>query len=386
MNEFRKELEENILPFWIEKMEDKKNGGFFGRIDGDGVIHSTAPKGAVLNTRLLWTFSAAYRVLRNPVYLQMAERSFQYIVDYFIDKKNGGVYWELDYQGKVLSSKKQTYAQGFALYGFSEYYRACGNPKALDLAKEFFFLIEKKCRDKKAGGYWEAFTEDWNVIEDMRLSDKDANECKTMNTHLHVLEPYTNLCRIWDSKELREAQREMIVVFTDKILDKQSGHLNLFFDDNWTLKSETVSYGHDIEASWLLMEAAEVLGDAKLIDQVKPLSLKIADASAEGLELNGSMIYEKTGSHLDYHRHWWVQAEAIVGFMYAWRHSGEDEYRNKAFATWRYIQKYLVDSLGGEWFLMRDKEENLEIHEDKAGFWKCSYHNSRMCLEMIENF
>ena len=289
--EIKRELVENILPYWINKAQDTENGGFYGKIDGSDAVHYNANKGAVLNARILWTFSAAYRILKNPAYLLMAERAFDYIVNFFIDTVYGGVFWELDAKGRPVNRKKQVYAQGFAIYGFSEYYRATGNQKALELAREFFFLIEEKCCDKNLGGYFEAFTENWEPIEDMRLSDKDANEKKTMNTHLHILEPYTNLYRVWNDARLKNAQEKLICVFTKHIVNNETHHLNLFFDENWNVKSSAVSYGHDIEASWLLFEAAQVLGNDELIGEVKNLSLKIADAASEGLEPDGSMVY-----------------------------------------------------------------------------------------------
>lgn len=382
---FKDELENNILAFWINKMQDHENGGFYGRIDGNNTLQPHANKGIVLNARILWTFSAAYRILKKPEYLEMAKRAFEYINRFFIDKKNGGVYWEIDYKGNPVNNKKQTYAQGFALYGFSEFYRATGEAQALELAKDFFYLLEK-CHDDKLGGYLEAYTEDWQPIADMRLSDKDANEKKTMNTHLHVLEPYTNLCRIWDSPELRIAQRRLINIFTDKILDQSNFHLNLFFDEHWNIKSPAISYGHDIEASWLLYEAVEVLGDKDMLFQIKDLSLAIADAAAEGLQSDGSLVYEYKDGHRDLERHWWVQAEGIVGYMYAFKNSKKAAYLTYAKLLWKYTQANIVDRNEGEWIWSRLPDGTMNTKDDKAGFWKCPYHNSRMCLEMIEHF
>ena len=397
-SELHKELVENILPYWMEKFLDKENGGFYGQIDGREQLHRQANKGAILNARILWTFSAAYRVIKNPEYLVIAERAYQYILDKFIDKEKGGVFWELDYLGKPVNTKKQAYAQGFALYGFSEFYRATGNPEALEWAKNFFYLIEKYCYDSQKGGYFEAFTRDWQPIDDMRLSEKDANEKKTMNTHLHILEPYTNLMRIWKTPETVNALRNLIHVFTDKILNKKTNHLNLFFDENWECKSTEISYGHDIEASWLIFEAAEVLGDEELINRLKPVCLNIANAAYEGLQTDGSLIYEAAPLspltccgeeswegflHLDSNRHWWVQAEAVVGSAYACKISGDAAYLQKARHTWDYIKNYIIDRENGEWFWSAYPDGQPNRKDDKAGFWKCPYHNARMCLEVM---
>lgn len=385
MKGFENELTNNILPFWIGKMQDDTHGGFYGCIDGNNILHEKANKGAILNCRILWTFSTAYRICRNPQYLTIAKRAFDYIQNHFIDKEYGGVVWELDYRGNPINMKKQIYVQGFALYGFSEYYRSTGDKAALDLAKNFFYLIEEH-KDKKWGGYAEAYTRDWKPIDDMRLSEKDANEKKTMNTHLHILEPYTNLCRIWNSPQLKTAQRELIEIFTQQILDNNTYHLNLFFAENWERKSTVISYGHDIEAAWLLYEAAEVLGDKTLLEKMKALSLKITDAASEGLRPDGSLIYERDGDHTDCERHWWVQAESVVGFMYAYKNSGKSTYKEKALNAWNYIRENLIDDEEGEWYWSRLDDRTINRNENKAGFWKCPYHNGRMCMEMIENF
>ena len=380
--EFETELTTNILPFWINKTQDNENGGFYGRIDGNDVIYKEANKGAIMNARILWTFSVAYRMFKQPVYLEMATRAYNYLNEFFIDTMWGGVFWELDSAGNPINRKKQLYAQAFALFGYSEYYRTTGEEFALEQAKEIFLLLDQ-CYDRNLGGYFEAFSDKWSYIEDMRLSKKDANERKTMNTHLHIMESFTNLCCVWDDERVKKALENIINTFTERILDKQTNHLNLFFDKNWSLKSSTVSYGHDIEAAWLLYEAAKVLGKKELIDSIKEVTLKIIDASLEGLESDGGMIYEKTDGIVDTERHWWVQAEAVIGLMYAWKISGNITYREKAFKVWEYIKRYIIDYENGEWFWGCYPDGKPNRKDDKAGFWKCCYHNGRMCMEMI---
>lgn len=385
MKGFRQEIEGNILPFWINQMLDLDNGGFYGRIDGMGTLDKKATKGIVLNARILWTFSAAYRVLKNSIYLEIAKRAYNYIKEYFIDDNYGGVFWELDYKGRVVDSKKQTYAQGFTLYAFSEYFRATGDNEALKLSIEFFETIERY-KDKVNGGYFEAFQADWSPISDMRLSEKDANEKKSMNTHLHILEPYTNLLHIWKSPELYNAQTDLISLFCEKIINRNGFYQNLFFDENWTVKSEMISFGHDIESSWLLLEAAEVLSNQEIKNKVLVNSLNLANSAQKGLLPDGSLAYEIEKNTLDSERHWWVQAEGVVGFMYAYKYSGNNTYKDIACNLWEYIEKEIVDDVKGEWYWSRLPDGNVNKKEDKAGFWKCPYHNSRMCLEMIENF
>jgi mannobiose 2-epimerase len=384
--EVKKEITQNILPFWSTEMADTKNSGFVGRIDGNGTVYPQADKGCVMNARILWTFSSAYRVLDYPEYLKQATIAKDYILKYFFDKEFGGTYWLINHKGQMVDGKKQIYAQAFVIYALVEYYRVTEDEICLQKAIELFGLIEKYSFDTKLGGYFEAFNREWGEIGDLRLSDKDFNEKKTMNTHLHVLEAYTNLYRVWEHDSLKQQLIRLIHDFTDRIIDNKTHHLILFFDEHWNTKSEIVSYGHDIEASWLLYEAAHVLGDETLINKVKPLCLKVADAACEGFMPDGSMIYEKhndTG-HIESDRHWWVQAESVVGFLNAYELSGKTVYFDKAIATWDYIKANIIDKQKGEWFWSADEKKKPNLKDDKAGFWKCPYHNGRMCLEIIE--
>lgn len=381
--ELYRELLDDILPYWMKKMPDDINGGFYGRIDGEEQVQPFAGKGAILNARILWTFSAAYRLEEDLGYLDMAERAFEYIQNFFIDKKYGGVYWELDYKGNPLNRRKQMYAQGFALYGFSEFYRATGRPEALEEAKNIFNLIESQAFDPKYGGYIEALDENWHIIDDMRLSAREDNAPKTMNTHLHILEPYTNLLRVWKDPALIKAQTRLINVFCDHIVNARTKHLGLYFDWEWNSQYDDVSYGHDIEASWLLCEAAEVLGDPDLIEKVNKLSIEMIEASYEGLQPDGSMIYEKTNDgHTNTDRQWWVQAETIVGSYHAWQRSGDEKYLTVAENCWEYVKEHLLDRTNGEWVWGAYADGTPDHKDDKAGFWKCPYHNSRMCMEI----
>ncbi len=385
--EVKDELVNNILPFWSEKMPDIENGGFFGRIDGSDHIHNDADKGCVLNARILWTFSSAFRVLKNPDYLKTAERSKDYLLEYFFDDKYGGVYWLLDQKGNMKDGKKQIYAQAFAIYGLTEYYRVTNDKICLERAIDLFHLIEKFSYDTQLGGYFEAFSREWGQIDDLRLSAKDANEKKTMNTHLHILEAYTNLYRIWKNDSLRKQLRKLIENFTDKIVNLKTYNLNMFFDEEWNDKTDLVSYGHNIESSWLIYDAAQVLGDEEISENVKKICLRIAEKSMEGLMGDGSMIYEKffDSDRIDTDRHWWVQAETVVGFLNAYHLTGREEFLNISLAEWRFIKANLIDRQNGEWHWSVNQNLQANLKEDKAGFWKCPYHNSRMCLEIIES-
>ena len=388
---FKKEMQDvltgNILPFWINNMVDRENGGFYGRIDGHGNLHADAEKGGILNARILWTFSAAYRVLGKSEYLEMATRAKDYIIAHFIDREYGGTYWSLDYKGNPKDTKKQFYAIGFMIYGLSEYVRATGDKEALDYAIQLFECIEEHSLDVIYNGYIEACTREWGEIADMRLSDLDANYPKSQNTHLHIIEPYANLYRVWKDERLEKALRNMINIFTDKILNPETNHLDLFFEKDWTRGAGHLeSYGHDIECSWLMHEAALVLGDAEVLKKVEEIVPLVAKASEKGLNPDGSMIHEAnldTG-HVDDDLHWWVQAEAVVGFYNIYQHFGDESALDKSLQCWQYIKDNLIDYEGGEWYWSRRPDGTLNLDDDKAGFWKCPYHNGRMCLEIIE--
>lgn len=374
-----------IMDYWIKNTPDELFGGFAGCIDEHEQVVAGAPKGSVLNTRILWSFAAAYNLRKDSEYLKYAERAYRYIVNHFIDREYAGIYWTVDYEGNPLDTKKQVYAIAFTIYGLSEYYIASGDEDAKMLAISLYSLLVDKSFDSKKTGYFEAFTREWRPIEDLRLSEKDANEQKTMNTHLHVLEAYTNLYRIWQVGELKEQIVKLINNFLDHFIDPETNHLRLFFDENWHSKSTLVSYGHDIEATWLLQEAAEVIADAVLLEKVKKINLKIAEATIEGLDADGGLWYEyePADDHLIKQKHWWPQAEAMVGFFNAWQISNDDKYFDISLKNWDFVQKKILDLQNGEWIWGVDEYGSPMPNEDKAGLWKCPYHNSRACIELI---
>ena len=381
-NSFLNELERNILPFWMDRMTDPA-GGFRGRIDGHGNPVNGAEKGAILNSRILWTFSAAARMLGRKEYLETAAMAYSQIKDLFTDREYGGVFWSLDPDGTPRDTKKQFYAIAFAIYGLSEYYRVTGEEEALELAKSFYRCIEEHSFDASHNGYSEACGRDWSPIGDVRLSDKDQNDSKTMNTHLHILEGYTNLYRVWKDEGLRDRLKNLIVIFTRRIM-QDDGHLGLFFGDDWEPHSTMVSYGHDIEASWLLREAAEVLGDPLVMEEVNSASSKTAEASMEGWSPEGGMVYEydPASGHRDDDRHWWVQAETVVGCVDRFGLTGDRIWLERAGMEWKFIRENLI-SPDGEWYWSVREDGSLNLADDRAGFWKCPYHNGRMCLEML---
>jgi mannobiose 2-epimerase len=377
---------DNIITYWQKYTQDNVNGGFLGKIDNDNLVTANAPKGSVLNARILWSFSAAYNLKPDAGCLAMAHRAYEYICKYFIDAEFGGVYWSVDFEGSKLDTKKQVYASAFTIYALSEYYLASGLAEVKEQAISLYHLLVDKSYDPDKTGYMEAFTRDWQPIGDLRLSAKDANEKKTMNTHLHVLEAYTNLYRIWPDVVLKRQIETLIDNFSDRFIDAETNHLILFFDEDWNPKSNTVSYGHDIEATWLLLEAAEVIKDAERVDHVKKICVKIANATVEGLDADGGLWYEyePAEDHLVKEKHWWVQAEAMVGFFNAWQISGDQKCLELSLANWAFVKNKIVDHQNREWFWGILADGSIMPYEDKVGLWKCPYHNSRACIEIIK--
>ncbi len=382
--ELHQELK-SILTYWMGNAIDETNGGFYGRIDNNNIIYKDAAKGSVLNSRILWSFSAAYNLTNNQPYLQIAERAFSYLLQYFVDAANGGVYWTVDAKGKPLDTKKQFYALSFAVYGLSEFAKCSGNEDAKEQAISLYKTIVDKSYDREYGGYIEALSIDWKEQQDLRLSDKDANEKKSMNTHLHILEGFANLYTIWPDMELKKRIEELISIFLNHIVDKNNHHLVLFFDEKWTPRSDIFSYGHDIEAAWLIQEAAEIIGDQALIKKSKVLGLQLANATFEGLDTDGGLWYEYEcdKKHLIQEKHWWPQSEAMIGFYNAWQITGGENYLEKSIASWQFVKDHILDKNNGEWF-WGVKAHYEVMEEDKAGLWKCPYHNSRACMELIK--
>ncbi|MBB3697065.1 AGE family epimerase/isomerase [Flammeovirga yaeyamensis] len=384
----KKELQEGILAYWMEHTIDTKNGGFFGQITYDNQVIENADKGAIMHARILWTFAAAYNQLKDKKYLEICDYAYDYIVNHFLDKEKGGVFWMVNYRGEVVDSKKQVYANAFVIYAFAEYAMAKRTDAPLQLAMDIFDKIEEHAFDQKLNGYFEAYSKDWVLLEDLRLSDKDKNEKKTNNTHLHILEAYTTLYKATKNARVGHQLHNLITLFLDQILDTETYHFKLFFDENWQLKSDEISYGHDIEGAWLIQEAAEALGDITLLERVKLAANKIADVTiAEGIAEDGAIVNEGNPEGItDTDRHWWPQVEAMVGFINSYENTGDEKYYEVALKLWEYTMENIVNIAHGEWWWRVDENNVPNLEEDKVGPWKAPYHNGRACLEGIRRF
>jgi cellobiose epimerase len=384
LKSIEQELQGNLLPFWRERSLDRAGGGFIAEMANDGTLREDAPKGLILNTRLLWTFSALYRELGDERDRELARRAYDYLQQYFRDPDYGGYVWQVDPDGQPLEVTKKIYGQAFCVYALSEYHRATGDADALRSAAETCNLIELHAHDARFGGYIEVLGADWSPVTDLRLSDKDMNVAKSMNNHLHVLEAYTTLHSVWPNPVVAGRLRELIRLFDERIMTP-SGHFDLFFDEQWKVRSDSYTYGHDIEGAWLLCEAAMALGGKELEAQVSKRAVEVARAVyREGLDLEGGLVYEgRNGKVIDTSREWWPQAEAMVGFWNVYRLTKEAGFAEAVARLWAFIEKRMVDRVHGEWFWRVRADGSVDEREPKVSEWKDPYHATRMCLEMM---
>jgi len=381
----RLELEQNLVPFWLRYAADYDRGGFIGAMSNELIVDAEADKGLILNARLLWTFSAAYQFNGDLRFRYLAERAYAYLEQCFWDRQYGGMVWRVNATGEMVDWQKKIYGQAFTLYAWTEYFRAFQVQSALEHAIALFRAIEQYSLDDEHAGYIEVCQRDWSVAEAARLSPKDMAAKKSMNNHLHLLEAYSNLHRAWPNDQLRRQLRGLIGIFEQRILCRKNSHLNHFFDAAWEPQSHSYTFGHDIEGSWLLWEAAQVLGDQDVADSVRDMVLRLARVTlAQGLDRDGGLFYEGQGGQVtDHNKEWWPQAEALVGFLNAYELSEDREFYQAAQAVWTFIQEYVVDREHGEWFWRVDRMGQPDPAEPKISEWKSPYHNVRACLEAI---
>lgn len=385
LEEIKNELTGHIIPFW-NRLRDNENGGFKGYMDSDLNVDEKGEKGVILHSRILWFYSNAYMELKDAALLDNARHAYEFLTKYCVDKEYGGVYWSVNYDGSVKDDIKHTYCQAFFVYALASYYRASGDKEALKLAYEVFELIEEHSTDDVA--YLEKLSRDWKTeLANDELSENGLMADKTMNTVLHLMEAYTELYLADRGTRVLERLKFQLEVTYDKIFDKQGSKLLVFFDRKLDVIGNVHSYGHDIEATWLIDRACEVIGDAVLTEKFVAMNSAIVANIAKVAydEPSGSLLNESDNGVVNTWRIWWVQAESVVGFLNAWQKGyGGEEYYKIAENVWNYIRESIVDKRGGgEWFSQVDAGGNYAKFKPTVDPWKCPYHNGRMCLEVI---
>ena len=383
--QFQNELYQNILPFWMKNAPDRENGGFYGGITNDLVVQNELPRTAVTCARFLWTFSHAYRVTGDQQYLDIAQHAYDYLFKAFWDKQYGGLFWSVDYHGNPVEPRKHSYAQAFGIYGLSEYYMVTGLAESLWYANELFALLETHTYDKQYSGYLEGRAQDWSALSDMRLGENDLNCQKSMNTMLHIMEAFTTLLNASGEPKVRDRLQEIIRIFQTKIISP-SNHFLLYFDSDWKSLSDHISYGHDIEGSWLLVEAAEAIGDPSMMENISITALAMAESVLErGIGSDGNIIKEASPLEITNHTiEWWPQAEAVVGFYNAFQLTNDPKFQTASSSSWTYINDHLVDRTFGGWIKRLQPDGSINHTSLKAGPWEGPYHEARMCFEMIK--
>jgi mannobiose 2-epimerase len=394
---FTHELHDNILSYWMKYGVEKDGQGFYGAVNLNNEPVLSANKTSVLNARILWTFAAAAKKYPGLGYDEIAHKAFRVVTEDFADKEHGGYYMELSADNEVANDIKHTYAQAFVIYSLAKYYEFNPVSEVMDKVQDFFYFLDNKTKDPEHMGYREAFTRNWNIFEENRMADN--NEPKSMNTHLHILEAYAAVYNIWKDDLVKQRLTELLEIFINHII-REDGHLGIFFSEDFseTDSSKAIcSFGHDIEASWLIWEAAEILGDESIIAKIKPLILKMADAVLRvGVDKDGGLFLESTrfGSHVRTNKHWWLQAENLVGYMNAFQLTGDMKYWDTVKLAWDFIDKHVIDHEGGEWFTKVNrlgKAYLIEPEDDPSPYyrndwkidpWKCPYHNGRAMIEL----
>ena len=375
----------HILPFWCGPAVDRQGWGWMGWLSNDLKADRSQPRGLIVNSRILWAFSAVHRIRPEKQFCQMAERACDVVFNRFWDAQHGGAFWRLDDAGRVTDDSKKIYGQAFYIYALAEYHSATAETDSLERAARLYEIVESSSHDPRQGGYFETYERDWALALDQRLSEVDMDEKRSMNTHLHMLEAYASLIRVWNDGKLRTRLKELIQIFLDHIITSETHHFRLFFDEGWRPKSDVISFGHDIEGSWLLCEAAGTLGDPRLLGKVQREAIHMAQAVfAQAVDSDGSLWYEDDGGgRIEGDKHWWVQSEAVVGFLNAYELSGEREFLTAAKRSWDFIENYIVDRKHGEWFWKVSREGIPSPEKYKVDAWKCPYHNSRTCFEVM---
>lgn len=378
--EIRKHLTNDLIPFW-QGLIDREYGGYYGYMGYDLTLDKKAVKGCILNSRILWFFSNAYVLLGEKKLLENAHHAFCFLKEHCVDKEFGGVFWSLNYRGEPEDTTKHTYNQAFALYALSSYYDACKDEEALALARELYQLIETKCRDEY--GYLEAFNRCFEPESNDKLSENGIIAEKTMNTLLHVFEAYTEFYRVTGEKGVADRLRFMMDLIADKVYNPVIGRQEVFFDRKWNSLIDLYSYGHDIETSWLVDRGLEILGDENYEKKLSPITRTITENIYQRAYVDSSLVNEAENGIVDTTRIWWVQAEAVVGFLNGYQKQGKKIYLEAAEDIWNYIKTYLVDKrTGSEWYWALDADKK-PLERPIVEPWKCPYHNGRMCFEVI---
>jgi len=380
---FKKELKHRILPFW-RNLKDPQYGGFFGYVHHDLTIEKHSDKHTIGMARLLWAFSKAYKTLGNKEDLKMAEHAYDFLVNELYDKTNGGFFAQVTYKGGLVSTMKHTVFQAYTLYGLSEYYGVSNNQEVLLHAKRLFNIIEEKAFRDKENKYIEVFDGSWVPSDNNMMKRKDLTFDRTGVCYLHLLEGYTNLYKIWPDTGLKNRIQWLLDLFNQKIYNTDAKGFGIYFDENWKQVSDSVSYGRDIESSWLIYDAIRTIRYEN--DDLNQKLLEVVGHTLEvALQEDGSFYIGMEHGQVDQHLWWYAHTEAIIGYYNAFETTGDKTYYEKAKKIWHRTEKLFIDPRkNSEWLPCVNPDGSVRTSEAMVTEWKTFYHTGRLCYEMIE--
>jgi len=381
---FRENLEKCILRFWIDHAIDFEYGGVIGWLDRNGSPSKPGTKSLVVQTRVVWTFSAAYQHNPQRIYQEIASHALKFLRERMWDSHHGGFNWLVDREGRLTEDKKQIYGQSFAMFGLAEFAQAFNDPISRQEALELFHLVDDRAHDKVNGSYHQTYSSDWNKpLDDDRIFDIPGGKHQCAQTSL--LEAFITLYTVTRDPKVRMRLEELLDISINRLVDDQHGYTYVHLTDDWKpTTSNRSSYGHDIKLSWLLTTAAEALG-YPIEPKVKSTSLALVDhVLRDGFNWKqGGIDWEgpASGPATEKQKAWWVQAEGLVGLLNAYQLTHEPRYWKAFEKQARYVFTCFVDHRYGEWF------ENDNPYEQalgcKTNIWKEPYHQGRACLEII---
>lgn len=378
-----RELVDDLVPFWLALL-DRFHGGHYTRMDERGTIDRKAPKSTVFVARLLWFLSTVGRALGHAQCLEQAARTQSFLLTRLRDGAHGGLFWSVTHEGRPADTVKHLYAHAFGIYGLSAHAIATGNAESLGAAKELFVLLESRLR-RPDGCYAESFDAAWRPIEDRRIAWHGGVATITANAHLHLVEAYTTLLRAWPSAGPRAALHDLVRLMLDRFVKPDGTGLHPALDGALEPLPGPPSYGHDIEASWLLEAAGDALDDPALRQRLRTVAAAMAQAAATGGQLrDGGFLSSPVRADATTlpPRVWWVQAEAVVGLVNAAQRGANRDMMSRAEAAWRFIERAMIDRERGDWFEAVDADGRPIPGRLKVGPWKEPYHQGRACLEI----
>jgi mannobiose 2-epimerase len=395
--EIERRLETELTGHWYPALVDRTRGGFHENAARDWSLRPDTGASVVYQARLTWTAAAyaQFNPSRRDEFLGYARHGLDFLSRSMHDDEQGGFYWRIGPDGRPpaeVRAPKHLYGMSFVIYAASRLCEAGGDDQARRVAVETFQWLEDHAHDNTHGGYFESFARDGTVLQP-EPSSPDAKDVlgnvygrKSMNAHIHMLEAVAELARVDRSELVRKRLKELLTLVRDRIAH-EPGALHLYFQPDWTPIPGHDSYGHDVETAYLLLEAAEVLGEPD-----DPRTLAVARSLVDhplavGWDEEQGGFYDSGDEEIpqaDTRKVWWTEAEGLNALLLMHRrHSQEtDRYARAFVAQWTMIDRHLIDPEHGGWFESTTREGRLIGDGTKAQPWKANYHHARALMNV----